>query len=92
MKEPALAVVLTADVWRLIERALELYANVPLSVVAAGFFDEFRESHFKAPYESRNTLASKAKGVCYCDYFPSMVSEAIAAARKNVNALPRLHA
>ena len=53
---------------------------------------EFRESHFRSPANYRNTLTAKASGVCYCDYFPSMVREAIAAARKNCAAIPKLRA
>jgi hypothetical protein len=55
-------------------------------------FDEFWRSHFESPYESRNTLASKAKGVCYCDYFPSMVREAVSCARQHLADLPKLRA
>jgi hypothetical protein len=52
--------------------------------------NEFRESHFRLPTNSRNTLAVKATGTVICDYFPSMVREAVANARRHVRYLPRL--
>ena len=42
---------------------------------------EFWQYHFAAPAECRNTLARKAKGIYTCDYFPSLVREAISEAR-----------
>lgn len=55
-------------------------------------FEDFRTSHFKLPYDSRNTLASKAQGVYYCDYFPGMVRQAVRAAREHYQTMPRLRA
>ena len=54
--------------------------------------DDFRESHFKSPAESRNTLALKAQNIHMCDYFPSMVREAIGEARRVAGQLHSLRA
>jgi hypothetical protein len=43
---------------------------------------EFFQSHWKSPDDSRNTLAAKARNICSGEYFPDMVREAIADARK----------
>jgi hypothetical protein len=55
-------------------------------------FREFHESHWRSPAECRNTLAQKAKNIIICDYFPSMVHEAVAAARTKIAHLPHLRA
>lgn len=50
-------------------------------------FDDFVSSHRTSPYESRNTLATKARNTVYCYYFPSMVAQAIAEARETISRL-----
>jgi hypothetical protein len=50
-------------------------------------FVEFRESHFHNSAVARNTLHNKARGITYIDYFPSMVAEAVQAARANLSNL-----
>lgn len=47
-------------------------------------FEEFVSSHRDPNPDHRNTLAATAQGVVYCHYFPSMIAEAIADARKNI--------
>jgi hypothetical protein len=63
-----------------------------LGACAYKTFAEFRESHFRSPAEHRNTLANKAAGVNFCDYFPSMIRAAIAIARRNCAYMPKLRA
>ena len=53
---------------------------------------EFRESHFRSPDDARNTLALKAQNRAICDYFPSMIGEAVKAARQNCAGIPKLRA
>lgn len=47
---------------------------------------EFYTSHRNPNPEQRNTLATKARGVCICHYFPDMVRTAISEARKHISA------
>lgn len=48
---------------------------------------EFYTSHRDHP---RNTMASRAAGVIYCTYFPSMVRQAVAEARRTLCETPKL--
>jgi hypothetical protein len=43
---------------------------------------EFFTSHRDPDPANRNTLATKARGVCICHYFPGMVTAAVEEARK----------
>jgi hypothetical protein len=55
-------------------------------------FEEFYTSHRDADPMNRNCSLMRAKrgAVTICHYFPSMVSEAIAEARKTLCAAPRM--
>jgi hypothetical protein len=45
--------------------------------------ESFRTSHFETGVRHRNTLANKARGIRFMDYFPDMVREAVKEARTN---------
>lgn len=51
---------------------------------------DFVESHWRAPADSRNTLAMRAQNRAACDYFPGMIRAAIEDARRAVALVPKL--
>lgn len=62
------------------------------SVYAADEVSEFWTAHrLERDPAYRNTLANKARKVCICHYFPDMVRQAIAEARKALHARQALY-
>lgn len=73
------------------EDGLTYLAHDVLGGCAYSTFREFYTSHRDADPANRNTLALKAQNRAICHYFPSMVSEACAAARVELAKLQSIH-